>query len=117
VQYRAGTLPAKVQMEWQSNPDLSARLRYNVPETCPACGTAGILEGEDSSEMEYDYDYDEDGVPYDVRAIVTVPVEYFSRSNCHLILDRYELIVQAHLPETFEVIDDDPDLGEEYGND
>jgi hypothetical protein len=120
-QYRAGTLPAKIQTEWQSDLDLSARLRYNVRETCPACGATGTLEGADSSDMTVDYDYydeDEEGEPYDVRAIVTVPPDYFSCPNCHLVLDRYELIQQAGLPETFEVIDEDPDWGEpEYGND
>jgi hypothetical protein len=43
-QYRAGTLPMKVQMEWQSHPNLTARPRYSVRETCPACGAAGTLE-------------------------------------------------------------------------
>jgi hypothetical protein len=118
AQYRAGMLPAKVQKEWQSNPDLSVRLRYNVREGCPACGALGVLEGVDSSDMTYEVEYDEDGAPDAVRAIVTVPAEYFSCSNCHLILDRYELIEQADLPGTFEVIDEDPEWPEpEYGND
>jgi hypothetical protein len=35
-----------------------------------------------------------------------------------LVLDGYELISQAGLPEDFEVIDDDPEWPEpEYGND
>jgi hypothetical protein len=47
-----------------------------------------------------------------------VPAEYFSYSTCHLILDGYELIEQAGLPETFVFIDDDPELPEpDYGND
>lgn len=117
-QYRAGTLPAKIQIEWQSKLDLSARLRYNVPETCPACGALGTLEGDDSSDMTLKVEYDKEGFPEDVWAMGTVPAEHFSCSNCHLVLDRYELIQQAGLPETFEVIDAHPDLGEgEYGND
>ena len=32
----------------------------------------------------------------------------FSCPTCHLVLDRYELIEQAGLPATFDVIDDDP---------
>jgi hypothetical protein len=116
--YRAGVLAAKIQKEWQSDADLSARLRFTVRETCPACG-AGTLEGQDSSDTTLDYEYDdEEEGPVDVQAIITVPVEYFSCSNCHLVLDRYELITHLGLPETFEVIDEDPDFGEpEYGND
>lgn len=75
--------------------------------------------GQDSSDTTLDYEYDdEEEGPVDVQAIITVPVEYFSCSNCHLVLDRYELITHLGLPETFEVIDEDPDFGEpEYGND
>ena len=118
AQYRAGTLPAKVQKEWQSNPDLSVRLPYNTREGCPACGELGVLEGVDSSDMTYEVEYDEDGAPDAVRGIVTVPAEYFSCSKCHLVLDRYELIEQANLPATFEAIEEDPEWPEpEYGND
>jgi len=42
AQYRAGTLPAKVQMEQQSNPDLTLGLSYSRAETCPACGATGM---------------------------------------------------------------------------
>jgi hypothetical protein len=118
AQYRAGTLPAKIQVEWQSNLDHSARLRYSVREICPACGAVGTLDGEDSSDTTLEVEYDKEGFPEAVWAAIAVPAEHFSCSNCHLILDRYELIQQAGLPETFEVVDDNPDLGEgEYGND
>ena len=98
AQYRAGVLAAKIPKEWQSDADLSARLRFTVRETCPACGAAGTLEGQDSSDTTLDYEYDdEEEGPVDVRAIITVPVEYFSCSNCHLVLDRYELITHLGL--------------------
>ena len=52
------------------------------------------------------------------RATINVPADYFSCSTCHLVLNGHELIEQADLPGTFEVIDDDPILPEpEYGND
>ena len=63
AEYQAPTLPAKIQMEWQSNLDLSARHRYNVRETCPACGAVGTLEGEDSSDMALEVEYDDEGFP------------------------------------------------------
>jgi hypothetical protein len=119
AQYQAGTLPAKIQKEWQSHPDLTIGLRYSTGETCPACGGEGILEGEDDSGKEWESDFY--GTDYDdgyAWVKITVPVEYFSCSTCHLTLDSYELIEKAGLPETFEVIDDNPELQEpDYGND
>jgi hypothetical protein len=43
-------------------------------------------------------------------AFVTIhaPVEYFSCPICHLALDGYDLIGHVGLPDTFDVIDDDP---------
>jgi hypothetical protein len=118
AQYRAGTLPAKIQMEWQSNPDLTGGLSYSQAETCPACGSTGTLEGDDSSDMSYNYEPgDDDYDPVSVWATITVPADYFSCPTCHLVLDRYELIEQADLPTTFEVIDDDPPEEPDYGND
>ena len=119
AQYRAGTLPAKIQMEWQSNRDLTLCLTYSTTATCPACGELGTLEGDDGSDATYQYDYgDEDEDFRSAWAEIAVPAEYFSCSTCHLVLDSYELISQAGLPEGFVAIDDDPPLPEpEYGND
>jgi hypothetical protein len=118
AQHRSGSLPSKVQLEWDATPDLTAGLRYSEHAVCPACGAAGTVEGDDGSDTAYEYEpgYDEDD-PGSVRATVTVPVDYFSCPVCHLVLDRYELIVQAGISETFSAIDDDPALEEEYGND
>jgi hypothetical protein len=120
AQYRAGTLPAKIQMDWQSNPDLTAGLRYSEAATCPACESTGNLEGDDGSDMSYQYEPGDDEYdPGTTWAEITVPADYFSCPTCHLVLDRYELIEQAGLPTTFEVVDDDPPVPEEqeYGND
>jgi rubredoxin len=118
AQYRAGNLPARVQMEWQSNPDLTAGLSYSEAETCPACGSTGTLEGDDDSDTSYQYEPGDDEYdPGTTWAEITVPADYFSCPTCHLVLDRYELIEQADLPTTFEVIDDEPPEEPEYGND
>ncbi|CAJ60376.1 MULTISPECIES: hypothetical protein [Frankia] len=117
-QYRAGTLPAKIQAEWRANPDLTAGLTYATTQGCPACGGIGELEGYDSSDMTYEYHFDGDVEdPVYATATVKVPSDYFSCPTCHLVLDRYELIQQAGLPETFEAFDDDPPEEAEYGND
>ena len=85
---------------------------------CPACGGAGTLEGDDSSDRSYNYEYeDEQHGPVSVWATVTVPADYFSCPTCHLVLDRYDLIEQAGLPTTFEAIDDHPPQEPDYGND
>lgn len=120
AQYRAGTLPAKIQLEWQSNPDLTAGLSYSEAATCPACGSTGNLEGDDGSDMSYQYELGDDEYdPGATWAEITVPTEYFSCPTCHLVLDRYELVEQAGLPSTFVAIDDNPDPPDEpdYGND
>ena len=39
-----------------------------------------------------------------------------SCSRCQFVLD-YDLLDQAELPETFQVVDDDPLMEQEYGND
>lgn len=64
--------------------------------------------------MSYAYEEDEEG---SIVVLATVPAAYFSCSNCHLVLDQYELIKQAGLPETFEAVDDDDDFEPDYGND
>lgn len=115
-QYRAGTLPAKVQQEWEAF-ELSAMLRYRAPATCPACGSAGRVEAEDADDYEVEYEYDEDGGPASMWATATVTPDYFSCSTCRLVLDRYELVHQAGLAEPFTAIDDDPPQEPEYGND
>jgi hypothetical protein len=118
AQYQAGTLPAKIQTEWKTSPNLTAGLARSTPETCPACGGTGTLEGDDDSDMDYEYDYDLEGDTTNAWATIHVPAEYFSCPTCHLILDGYELIDHVGLPETFDVIDNDPEWPEpDYGND
>lgn len=118
VQYRAGTLPARIQAEWRTNPDLTISLSYSTTATCPACEAEGSLEGDDDSDKSYDYDYDDEYGYTSVSATISVPAEYFSCPTCHLGLDGYELISQAGLSDTFEAVDDDPEWPEpEYGND
>ena len=103
-----------MQLEWTANPDLAADLSYSTVETCPACGSAGTLEGEDSTDVTYEYDEDDPGSRW---ATISVPADHFSCSTCHLVLDRYELIEQADLPGAFAVVDEDPAPEYEYGND
>ena len=111
TQYLGGSLPAKVAAEWKQAGDLSAWLMYRCAETCPACNSEGMLEGNDITDSDTEYrqidEYD-----FDVVVTLTVAADYFSCPTCHLVLDGYELIMQAGLSSTFNVEGDD---GDEYG--
>lgn len=118
AQYRAGTLPARIQMEWQSTQNLSAELGYSQAATCPACGGTGTLEGWDDSDNSYANGLDDDEYdPMSNWATITVPADYFSCPTCHLVLDSYELVEQAGLATTFHVLEEKPSPEPDYGND
>lgn len=118
LQYTAGTLPLKTQMEWGIAANLSAMLSYNTRATCPACGAPGLLEGETADGYEYEYEYDHyDESTVAAWATVSVTPDYFSCPTCRLVLDHYELVEHAGLGEPFSAIDDDPPVEPEYGND
>jgi hypothetical protein len=120
AQFQAGTLPARIEAEWRSSPEPTADHPYYAAAKCPACGQMGHLEGSEGSDVEsFEYVYDlEDGSPVGALARINVPAEYFGCSTCHLVLDDYELIEQAGLPDSFEFVDENPEWPEpDYGND
>ncbi|GAB7146296.1 hypothetical protein [Mycobacterium riyadhense] len=119
-QYRAGTLPARIAKQWSPGFDKSAGLPRCNQTTCPACGEMGLVEGEEIHDREIEgHQVDEAEWAYIVT--LTVYAEYFSCSNCGLVLDRTELVEQAGIESIFEVEGTEDDLahyfGEEYGND
>jgi hypothetical protein len=109
--------PAWIEREFARPKDLSAGLAHFVEARCPACGTQGQLEGSEVSS--YDVKVEQVGEEdYDQWVELTVDSDYFSCSNCRLVLDGYELIDTAGLPSTFGAVGDDSDYAEdEYGND
>jgi hypothetical protein len=118
AQYRTGKMTARQQKEWEAIADLTAKLSNGTGETCPACGSVGNLEGEDytSSRREFSSEWDDQDFG-DTWLVFTIPSYYFSCPVCHLVLDGYEMVVQAGLPESFEVLgEEDYDPGD-YGND
>jgi hypothetical protein len=66
---------------------------------------------------ETEIDYGLDGESESLTAYLTVAGDYFSCSNCRLILDGHELIDLADLDGEFVVVDNDYYEGAEYGND
>ncbi|MGA5124386.1 hypothetical protein ACPCAG_13900 [Streptomyces pseudogriseolus] len=128
-QWLDGTLPARVAAEWKSGQYLSASMAHSEAATCPACETAGLLEGEEvvNSEIHYPpgggYRLDEESDSHyldDVSVTLTVAADYFSCHGCQLVLNSWELIRQAGLDTEFDVEGDvDEYVGQEpeYGND
>ncbi|MGA4975255.1 hypothetical protein [Streptomyces cinereoruber] len=120
-----GTLPSKVAAEWKSAQYLSAQLRHSEVATCPACGSPGLLEGEEVLETDIQYPYrsyesdDDYDSAMDVSVTLTIGADHFSCPACQLVLNSYELINQAGLDTEFEAAGDydDIDREPEYGND
>jgi hypothetical protein len=119
AQYKAGTLPARIAKKWSPGAALSAGMERSDPYPCPACSEMGLIEGEEIHDRDIEStQVDEDEWEYSVR--LTVYSQYFSCSNCGLVLDRSELIEQAGIEPMFivEGTDDDlPYFEGEYGND
>ena len=88
LQYREGTLSAKVAAEWRPGLDRSAGLSHQGTEICPACHSDGLLEGEEvtNTEIESQQISEDD---FSLTVTLTVDAEYFSCSNCQLVLDGY----------------------------
>jgi hypothetical protein len=118
LQYREGTLSARVAAEWKIGRDRSVGLSHQRIETCPACQSEGLLEGEEVTNTQVErHQIDEDD--FELIVTLTVDADYFSCQTCQLVLDGYELIERAGLPITFLVEGDEGDLYSEpeYGND
>jgi hypothetical protein len=117
-QHREGTLSAKVAAEWRPGLDQSAGFSHQFIETCPACQSDGLLEGEEVTNTQVEWhQMSRDGLGSLVT--LTVGADYFSCQTCPLVLNGYALIEHAGLPTEFFVEGDEGDLrpGPEYGND
>jgi hypothetical protein len=117
-QHRGGTLSARVAAEWKPGMDLKAGLSHGTFATCPACQSAGYLEGGDviDTEVRWEEINKDEAAAF---VIHTIGSDYFSCGTCQLVLDRYELIEQAGLPTDFDVEGSFEDVYDEseYGND
>lgn len=114
--HEAGRMNARMEAEWNAF-NAVAGLSHSGEARCPACDEVGRLEGEDvtSSEIRGERVGPDD---FDIWAELTVGADYFACDNCHLVLDRYELVEAAGVPTEFGAIGDPADYYEpEYGND
>jgi len=117
AQHRSGDLPARIAEEWARPADGTAGLSHRTEQACPACGSIGILEGEDVKDAEAHFEQvDEDD--YDAWMDLTIVSDYFSCATCRLVLDGYELLEEAELPSDFADTGEYGDHMEpDYGND
>ncbi|MGA5181323.1 hypothetical protein ACPCBF_16290 [Streptomyces pseudogriseolus] len=123
-QWLDGTLPTKIAAEWKNGQQLSATMAHSEAATCPACGSTGLLEGDEVVDEEIHYpsalSYAEEDSWGDGSVTLTIEAAYFSCPGCQLILNGYELLKQVELNILFEVEGDiDQYIGQEpeYGND
>ncbi|MGQ4465305.1 hypothetical protein ACN6LC_004706 [Streptomyces violaceoruber] len=128
-QWLDGTLPAKVAAEWETGQYLSAAMAHSETVTCPACESAGLLEGEEVVNVEINYPSsggygpDEECDSYyrdEVSVTLTIGADHFSCAGCQLVLNSYDLVSQAGLDTEFDVDGDvEKYVGQEpeYGND
>ncbi|WP_380165637.1 hypothetical protein [Jannaschia sp. R86511] len=118
AQFEAGTLPAKVASQWKPGQLLTAGLKHSGNAGCPACGRDGVIEGNEVTDVETEYLQIAEN-DYDVLVSLTVESEYFSCASCGLVLDEYELLMEAEVPSDFRTDGDSGDIDreEEYGND
>lgn len=119
AQFEGGTLPARVAGSWAPGRPVDIGLKHSEEAVCPACSQSGLLEGDHVEDVEARYEQvSEDD--FDVSVDLTVSADYFSCSNCGLVLDSYELLDAAELDGSFTTEGDISDLDEyegEYGND
>ncbi len=118
ARYEAGEMRGSEVRDWERSTNLTNGLAHATSVTCPACGeSAGTLEGDDvvSTDMHHEQVSEDD---YEVWLDLEVAAEYFSCSNCRCVLDSFELLQAAKLPESFEAVGDPADFYEpDYGND
>lgn len=119
ARHDSGQMRAGEAAEWSRyRPGaLSAGLHYSTAQTCPACGDAGLLEGEDIDDAQAHHQQVAEDA-YDSWMELTIGSSYFSCDRCHLVLDSYELVEASDLPASFDATGEIGDFWEpEYGND
>lgn len=117
--FKADEMHAKELHEWVNfRPALTySDFIYHEPYPCIICEGMGELGGDEISEATPHHD-EVPGHGWQSWVELTVYSDFFGCENCHLVLDRHELIQIAELPETFTAEGEIEDFAEpEYGND
>ncbi|MFF0496469.1 hypothetical protein ACFYU5_08705 [Nocardia aobensis] len=123
ARFRDGRMSGTEQAKWQAWPRWTPVLEYSTEATCPACSNIGRLEGSEIVDRRVtEYGADERDHFIGTIAEIDVSPDYFSCQTCHLVLDKFELILESELGEEGFTVEVDPeDLEDwfepEYGND
>ncbi|WP_157117667.1 hypothetical protein [Nocardia vaccinii] len=123
ARFREGRMSGSEQAKWQDAPTRFPIMDYHIPAECPACHGAGRLEGNDIVDRRVGEYGDHEGDHFiGMIAEIDVSPECFTCPTCHLLLDKYELIVAADLGEDAFTVEVDPEslddwFEPEYGND
>lgn len=113
--YREGHMLTYEARRWERGGlGLTLGEEFQSEATCPACGEYGTVEGETPDREDVVWPTNMDDIP--VVEVTFVP-DYFSCPTCHLVLDNYELIVQAQLDDPVTIPTDRDYAETEYGND
>jgi hypothetical protein len=107
-QHAAGTLSAKAAQEWEAFalPSGFRRIEY---DDCPACGEGAWIGGEDRLDVRVEYSHGDDDWG-DALVTLEIGTDYLACPNCHLLLDDFDLIVEADIPTSFQVEGDPDDI-------
>ncbi|MGA0568625.1 hypothetical protein ACO2Q7_14945 [Rathayibacter sp. KR2-224] len=124
LQRASGRMTADVERELSDPRPLTASMVHSAAAECPACGEVGVIEGDEVIDTRWEpsrvfHPNRDNDFGYDIIVTLSVNSEYFSCSNCRLVLNRFELIDISDLPNDFETPGDvdDIDIEAEYGND
>lgn len=119
--HRAGALSSRLEAEWVLFS--AADYQYSESRECPACGSEGLVSGDDVVESHVEYAvrhrHDPEDRFYDPRSVTLDISPYeFRCPTCHLVLDEAELLEQAGVGHLFSAEGDLEDYydGPEYEN-
>jgi len=111
--HRAGALSSRLAAEWGLFS--LGYSEYTESRKCPACGSDGLVGGEEviESHIEYQASYGSDPF-YDPRTItLDISPDEFRCPTCHLVLDEPELLEEAGLDSLFQAEGDPEDFYDE----
>lgn len=115
--HNADTLSARMASQWASFAlPVGA---FSTEATCPACGTEDAeLGGDEKGVVSVgEFEDDERGIIDAMIVTVEVFTQFLACPVCHLVIDDYELLVEADVETAFNAEGDIDDLHyEEYNN-
>lgn len=117
AQREAGTLSARETADWGAfNAPYAS---HTVSIDCPSCGSSAILGGDEKLDTRVEMEQlTEDPLWKEPVVTVTIATDSLHCPKCHLMIDEYELLIEAGIDTSFDAEGDVDDLGWdlEYNN-